>query len=85
MYALAKRLRVAAESFEGQRQWHANAVDGDCEPHDSWQIEMDDGSKAAIEAACLIERLACSIAIMPYTSAILDAVGAGKESHEKER
>lgn len=70
MFALAKRLRVAAESFEGQRAWHANAIDGDCEPHDSWQIEMEDGSKAAIEAACLIERIALSIAVNPYTSAI---------------
>lgn len=57
---LAERLRAAATSFEGQRAWHANAVDGDCEPHDSWQIEMDDASKAAIEAAEILTRQAAS-------------------------
>jgi len=58
---LAKRLRAAAISFEGQRAWHANAIDGDCEPHDSWQIEMEDASKAAIEAADLLTRQAASV------------------------
>jgi len=58
LLALADDLRKAAVDFEGMREWHANAVDGDCEPHDSTQVEMDAASKTAIKAADLLARLA---------------------------
>jgi hypothetical protein len=54
---IVERLRKAASDFEAMRVHSANMEDSDCEPHWSDQLEMDDASKAAFEAADLIASL----------------------------
>lgn len=68
---LVKRLRKAAMDFEGLGDWHANAEDSDCEPHQSIQGEMQEASKAAIEAADFIDALRTTAP--PAATQLLDA------------
>ncbi|ASP64432.1 hypothetical protein [Sinorhizobium meliloti] len=54
---LVERLKEAASDFEAMRQYSANDIDSDSEPHYSAQMEMAAATEAALEAAAEIDRL----------------------------
>lgn len=51
---MVERLLAAAADCKIGADWHGNADDSDCEPHQSFQRDLIDGEKIAREAATLI-------------------------------